>query len=110
MASEPGFREFIVARTPPSYTLSAAINACRLQQHRYGGCIGFATEPSSWGLDVTLLYNRNSDGETIAYHADMDNDVHVYNIEGCLQPHVDLDQGVQTVPLIDIVGDQTSQQ
>lgn len=71
--------------TPLNYTLTAAINACRLQRARRGGCIGFAVEPATdtRGNKVTLLYNAGP--QTKRYRSDLlDETPQVYSIEACL--------------------------
>ena len=85
MEAESDLRDFSITDTPASYVLTAAINACRLQQRRLGGCIGFAIEgPSdSGGHLVTLLYDF-IDGRTVAYRGDLADDPKVYSIQACL--------------------------
>ena len=83
MAANSDERYFYV--TPQSYTLTAAINACRLTQDLLGGCIGFAIEAGEpeYGDVVTLLYNRSRG--TRNYRSDLlDEKPEVYSIEACL--------------------------
>eukprot|EP00892_Ulva_mutabilis_P005698 jgi/Ulvmu1/34/UM001_0036.1 len=89
MARESDIRDFYITDTPASHVLTAAINACRLQQHSsyVGGCIGFAIEDSPWGEGehkVTLLYDFVSSNQHRAYRGDLADDPRVYNIEACL--------------------------
>ena len=69
--------------TPVSYTLTAAINACRLNGARLGGCIGFAVEPGteSDGDRVTLLYNAGD--RTRPFRGDLADNPKVYDITEC---------------------------
>jgi len=85
MAQEEDLRFFLVEDTPASYVLTAAINACRLQQLSLGGCIGFAIEgPNERGSYlVTLHYNFVDTFSTIAYRGDLADNPQVYNIEAC---------------------------
>lgn len=76
MDSNTDFRTFFAS--PLEYALTAAINACRLQQSRRGGCIGFALEDGT----ITMLYNP-SDG-TVDFVPDPDTTAQVYSITGCL--------------------------
>lgn len=84
MAADSDVRDFSVIDTPASYVLTAAINACRLQQDSLGGCIGFGIEtPSNSGGSghrVTLLYNSMK-SVTTAYTG---KHPEVYSIEACL--------------------------
>eukprot|EP00892_Ulva_mutabilis_P004111 jgi/Ulvmu1/2071/UM123_0003.1 len=87
MAAEGDFRGLFVTDTPASYTLTAAINACRLQQDRLGGCIGFAIEdaPADSGSRVTLLYDFIDFNTHTAYRGDLlAEDPAVYDIQACL--------------------------
>eukprot|EP00892_Ulva_mutabilis_P010362 jgi/Ulvmu1/7699/UM039_0003.1 len=86
MAAEEDWRHFSITDTPPSAVLTAAINACRLQQHRLGGCIGFALEgtPGATGASVTLLYDFIDSGTHVPYRGDLAEDPRVYSIEACL--------------------------
>lgn len=85
MAADSDVRDFSVIDTPASYVLTAAINACRLQQLSLGGCIGFAIEgPNERGSYlVTLHYNFVDTFSTIAYRGDLADNPQVYNIEAC---------------------------
>eukprot|EP00892_Ulva_mutabilis_P006698 jgi/Ulvmu1/43/UM001_0046.1 len=85
MASDEDFRDFFIADAPATYALTAAINACRLQQFDggLGGCIGFAMEDSEFGTRVTLHYNFIDSSTHTAYRGDQANKPRVYNIEAC---------------------------
>ena len=85
MAENSDARDFYTTDTPASYVLTAAINACRLQQHRLGGCVGFAIEGPSErdGYLVTLLYNFVDSSTTVAYRGDLADNPMVYSIEAC---------------------------
>lgn len=81
MAADEDTAFFLV--DPPSYTLTAAINACRLNRDRLGGCIGFAIESgvSSQGDRVTLLYNGGD--RTRPFRGDLADNPRVYDITEC---------------------------
>ena len=83
MAASEDEREFFVTDTPASYVLTAAINACRLQD-ALGGCIGFAIEgPSERGSYVVtpLLDARSERADTVPFTRGAD--AQVFSIEGC---------------------------
>ena len=80
MAADSDERYFYV--TPESYTLTAAINACRLTRDLLGGCIGFALDAEYYG-SVTLLYKEGRG--TRNYRSDLlAKKPEVYSIEACL--------------------------
>eukprot|EP00892_Ulva_mutabilis_P006587 jgi/Ulvmu1/42/UM001_0045.1 len=90
MAADEDIREFFIdtdENTPPSYALTAAINACRLHENVYGlgPCIGFAMEETGrFGVRVTLLYDIIDFSTHTHYRGDLAEDPAVYDIQACL--------------------------
>eukprot|EP00892_Ulva_mutabilis_P010361 jgi/Ulvmu1/7698/UM039_0002.1 len=85
MASNGDWRDFYITDSPATFVLPAAINACRLQQHLLGGCIGFAIDHTPTdGVRVTLLYDFIDADQHVAYRGDLEEDPEVYSIEACL--------------------------